>query len=323
MTSNRLPDFFIIGAAKSGTSNLHSILTKHPNVFMPTPKEPEFFARDDLYNKGIEAYAGNFYEARPDQIVGEASTIYTLSPFFPETAKRIRYHTPNAKFIYIIREPVTRSFSYYKQIIRNYQRESGSYEVNRTFEEFLDNKHAAPRDRVFASFDEHLPDHPDLCIAGSDYLYQINKYLEVFDIEKFHFIKFEDFIRNEAKELKKITAFLGIDPLPPEAFSEERWQNISDDYFAQASDLRKVQMLSRTLGPAWEVRRALPKSFRSLLKEKFLQYSSRKSAAPQRMKPETMDVLSTRLLKDIDKLQGVTGLDLSSWQDLASTKPIE
>ena len=70
-----LPDFFIIGAAKAGTTSLFALLERHPDIFMSTPKEPEFFARDDLYSKGLESYADLFEQALPGQILGEASTI--------------------------------------------------------------------------------------------------------------------------------------------------------------------------------------------------------------------------------------------------------
>ena len=76
----RLPDFVLIGAAKAGTTSLYALLDRHPDIFMPKVKEPEFFARDDRYAEGIESYAAAFAAAAPGQIAGEASTIHSLSP---------------------------------------------------------------------------------------------------------------------------------------------------------------------------------------------------------------------------------------------------
>lgn len=188
----RLPDFYIIGAAKSGTTSLHAILDKHPGIFMPETKEPEFFARDDIYEKGIGYYADLFAEATDSQLIGEASPIYSMSPYFPNTASRIRKHTPDAKFIFIMREPVSRAFSVYGQLIKNYQNASGDLQIHRTFEEFISPelcKHSASRDKVLALFDAHLPDDEDLCLVGGYYLYQIQCYPEHFPIDRFLFLK--------------------------------------------------------------------------------------------------------------------------------------
>ena len=87
-----LPDFIIIGAAKAGTTSLYAMLDRHPDIFMPRQKEPEFFARDDLYAQGLDSYAENFAGAEPGQVVGEASTLYSLSPLFGQTAARIKDH---------------------------------------------------------------------------------------------------------------------------------------------------------------------------------------------------------------------------------------
>ena len=85
----RLPDFIVIGAAKSGTTALCADLALKDDVFVTTPKEPEFFARDDRHAEGLESYARLFEGACPDQVCGEGSTLYTLSPHFPQTAARM------------------------------------------------------------------------------------------------------------------------------------------------------------------------------------------------------------------------------------------
>ena len=67
----RLPDFIIIGAAKAGTTSLYKVLSQHPDIFMSTPKEPEFFARDDRYAEGIGPYARLFEGASPHSFAGK------------------------------------------------------------------------------------------------------------------------------------------------------------------------------------------------------------------------------------------------------------
>ena len=63
----RLPDFFIIGAAKAGTTSLYALLARHPDFALPRAKEPEFFARDELYAAGIESYAARYDAVGPGQ----------------------------------------------------------------------------------------------------------------------------------------------------------------------------------------------------------------------------------------------------------------
>ena len=63
----RLPDFFIIGAAKSGTTTLYKYLCRHPEVFMSTPKEMSYFSKDEVYQRGIQWYANLFTDAGDHQ----------------------------------------------------------------------------------------------------------------------------------------------------------------------------------------------------------------------------------------------------------------
>src|SRR3989338_1474119 len=80
--SGRLPDFFIVGAAKSATTSLYAYLRQHPDIFMPAWKEPMFFSYGEtplntrLPAKNLYKYARMFAPAQPHQLMGEASTTY-------------------------------------------------------------------------------------------------------------------------------------------------------------------------------------------------------------------------------------------------------
>jgi Sulfotransferase family len=113
----RLPDFFIVGAPKSGTTSLYWMLRQHPQIFMPDLKEPQFFASDppprrELVDKlpreakrphTLQEYLSLFEDARPEQRVGESSTFYISSH---TAAARIAELQPQARIIAILREPV-------------------------------------------------------------------------------------------------------------------------------------------------------------------------------------------------------------------------
>ncbi len=110
-TSSRLPDFIVIGAAKSGTTTLHEWLHRQPEVYCSVLKEPRFFSRD--WGKGIDWYAGLFAGAATDQLIGEASTNYTDTNFSELAAERMSATIPCARLVYLLRHPVERLRSQY------------------------------------------------------------------------------------------------------------------------------------------------------------------------------------------------------------------
>ncbi|MEM9579986.1 MAG: sulfotransferase [Pseudomonadota bacterium] len=316
-----LPDFFVIGAAKAGTTSLYALLDQHPQIFMPEVKEPEFFARDDLYNApgALAGYEASYDGARAGQIIGEASTIYSLSPFFPDTAARIHAHVPQARIIYVLREPVARAYSFYQQIIKNYQNATRDYAVHRSFEEFvLPARHAkaAPAHKVLSVYNAHLPDTPELCLAGSDYLMQIDAYLRFFPRDRILFLKFEDFVADRPAALAQITAFLGVPPLPPEIFAQAQvTRNVSSTHFGKMGEEAKVESLKRRFGPAMALKSILPTGLRQRLLNWARQLSPESTDhLPPPMSPQTRALLQTRFAPQIDALSEQTGLDLDSWR---------
>ncbi|MFT6073183.1 MAG: hypothetical protein ACJAZ1_000089 [Yoonia sp.] len=314
----RLPDFIVIGAAKAGTTSLYALLDQHEDVFMPAVKEPEFFARDDRYAKGIESYAANFAAAASGQIVGEASTIYSLSPFFPQTASRIKQHLPQAKLIYVLREPVSRAYSYYLQIVKNYQNTMGDLQVHRSFEECVmpsEHAHAAPRDKIFSTSNAHLPDHPDLCLAGSDYVTQIEAYLAYFPPQQILFLKFEDFIADRAATLRQITDFLGIFPLPQAVFAQKGvTRNVSRKHFEELGADIAIRRLQKGAGPVWVLRQLAPKRLRTKIRALVSASApTDKALVPPPMAPQTQSDLFKRFATQKDLLKHLTGLEFKEW----------
>ena len=313
-----LPDFIIIGAAKAGTTSLYALLDRHPDIFMPTPKEPEFFARDDRYADGIDRYAELFADAAPHQKVGEASTIYSLAPFFGQTAQRIKTHLPDVKLIYVMREPVSRAYSFYVQLIKNYQNVTGDHNVHRTFEEFIAPERdatVAPRDKVLSSANDHLPDDPELCLSGSDYVQQIDAYLAQFPREQILFLTFEAFVSDRIATLRRITDFIGVSPLPDSVFSQDGvTRNVSSDHFAAlGGDIAARNMRARA-GGVWTFRKLIPQNLRRRLKAFLGRRRSRGGThVPAPMRSDTRHRLEARFAAGRDALEARTGLDLSDW----------
>lgn len=106
--STRTPDFFIIGAAKSGTSALYSYMARHPDVYLSEPKEPRFFQLE--YERGLDWYWSTYFKGwRGERIVGEAAN--KLTPGY--VAARVHASVPHARLIALLREPVARAYSHW------------------------------------------------------------------------------------------------------------------------------------------------------------------------------------------------------------------
>lgn len=106
------PRFFVIGAQKSGTSTLHAHLDAHAEISMPRPKEVNFFLPWVYRPDGVSWYESHF---RDDGLLhGEAAPEYTNHPVSAGVAERIHAHVPDARLIYIMRDPVERLVSHWQ-----------------------------------------------------------------------------------------------------------------------------------------------------------------------------------------------------------------
>jgi hypothetical protein len=290
-----LPDFLIIGAAKSGTTTLYQYLCQHPKIYMSHPKEPDFFALDSQYAKGLDWYRGLFATATADQICGEASTTYSRLQQHPEAAKRIAANLPRVKLIYIMRHPVERAYSFYVHRLKG-SRYRPEFAVAKTFEETIKQQ---------SEF-----------LDSSYYLYQIEEYLHFFSKESFLFLLMEDLIQDPAKTVNQVFKFLEVD-------SQVDVINGSPIVANKATD-----------NPAWAVRsqltspfKAIPgvKALTSVLPRNFkdvayqaikrLNYDRwlQQQYLPPAMLPETRQKLLLQFDESNQKLAEFLNRDLSHW----------
>jgi len=204
---NKLPNFLIVGAAKSGTSSLHNYLNQHPQVFMPSynkegmkVKEPRFLIKDLVEHRlhnGVwtfDEYQLLFNKVTDEKAIGESTVLYLY--YFEEAIKNIKYRlVKNTRIIIMLRNPVDRAFSAYNHVAR-------SVKEQLSFEEALEIEH------------ERLELDPTLTpmVMYKDmglYCNMVKAYLDNF--ENVHIIMYEDFKNDTAKEVKKTLEFLGLD----------------------------------------------------------------------------------------------------------------
>lgn len=184
----RLPDFIIIGAAKSGTSTLFDHLTRHSRVFGSEEKEPCFFDPAVAWNEGLDWYRNLFAEASADQLCGEASTNYTRYPQVPGVPERIEATVPDVKLMYVVRDPVDRAYSHF---------------VHRHTKELYPNQ---PFHMSFEEFVEHDP----MCIDSSRFDVQIDRYLEHFPREQLLVMGFDELVSDPTRVFARVQSFLGL-----------------------------------------------------------------------------------------------------------------
>lgn len=133
-----LPDLFVIGAGKSGTTSLHHYLGQHPAVCMADPKEPFFF--DLHYEEGPGWYEGFFDHRDGELFLGESTPSYLHNGY---VADRLREMIPDAKILVTLRNPVDRAYSHWW--MRGMQ--VGPKEETRTFERAVEDNIAAIREQ--------------------------------------------------------------------------------------------------------------------------------------------------------------------------------
>ncbi|MEE9492317.1 MAG: sulfotransferase [Gammaproteobacteria bacterium] len=201
LTSINKPNFFILGAGRSGSTQLYHLLRQHPDVFLTNPKEPSFFCEPfQVIKNPIEYF--ELYDAVSDEAIrGEASHVYLTNP---TTAKVLKGLFPEARFVVILRNPAERAYSLY-QWMRRYR-----YEPVHTFEAALEEEESRYNS---ASFRADCPQYfyNYLYFMSGLYGQQLQRYFSLFSKQQFHIVKFEEFIVDPANHLKEIFRFLDVD----------------------------------------------------------------------------------------------------------------
>jgi Sulfotransferase family len=301
-----LPNFLIIGAMKAGTTSLYHYLKQHPQIYMSSIKEPNFFSlegsnldfngaegkeriqrwvkRESVTN--IEEYRALFRRAASETAIGEASPMYLYSP---EAPYRIRYYVPEAKLIAILRNPVERAYSAFLYMTRD-----GREPINE-FSQALQ----AEESRMRANWEwiwhyKHM----------GFYYTQLKRYFDVFDRGQIKVYLYEDLRADLPCVLQDIFQFLEVD----EAFVPDTSlrHNVSG---VPGSGLLPRLILRRN--PVKTVLRPLfPQGLRQRIS---VSLKSRSLVEPPPLAPEVRRELLEVYWDNILKLESLIERDLSGW----------
>ncbi len=209
MNRQPLPHFLIVGAAKAGTTALHTYFQQHPGIQMTTSKETNFFAYEgqDLNFQGpgdeeinrfsittLAQYQSEFSASQPEAMLGEACPLYLYEP---SAAERIRRYIPQAKIIAILRNPIDRAFANFLHLIRDDR------------EPFTDFGHAlaAEQERIESNW-EWFWHYSKVGFYGK----QLERYYHTFDASQIKIYLYEDFRQDPIAVMADMFTFIGVDP---------------------------------------------------------------------------------------------------------------
>ena len=193
------PNFLIIGAQKAATTSLWAYLRSHPDAYLPDYKEPGFFVAEMNWSRGLEWYESLFEGAGGATALGEASPTYTMYPYFDGVPERIASVMPDAKLIYVMRDPVERMRSMYVQLL-------------------ADGTERRPMNEALL-YDSRYA-------VLSSYALQLERYFACFCRSNILLLTSEELHDHREAVMRRVCGFLGVDPWAPMQLSDE--SNASD-----------------------------------------------------------------------------------------------
>ncbi len=298
----RWPNFFIVGAPRTATTSLYLHLKGHPDVYLPTVKEPHFFAQVELggelgtHFRWLEAfrkeedYLELFEGAGPERAVGEASAGYLHDELAPQ---RIHEKIPEAKIIITLRDPVERAYSHYMLGV------SKGWSLGESFYEAIRNDYARPRKVLGQAF---------LYVESGLYYQGVKRYLNTFGPERARIYLYEDFVSDTTGVVEDVCGFLGVPFLEGGFFDSRRRYNISG---APRSAIVPRLWATRPVRSieSWLLRKGMPQAMRLVIR-RILQ---KRSALNPPIDSKARRFLQSLYRDDIVNLQDLIGRDLGAW----------
>ena len=315
-----LPTFIIIGAAKSGTSALHSYLQQHPQVYMSRAKETNFFAWLDTdepafdviprnaqmdrreesrirYNKSKDRsvkswaeYEDLFAAVHNEVAVGESSPFYLYNP---ECAGRIRKHLPNARLIAVLRNPIDRAYSH----LLHYRRDG--IEKHETMDAALADEDISVEDVWWGM--RHY-------VRAGFYSKQVQRYYDQFPEDQLLVLLYDDLKKDTAGTIRQIFGHIGVDTtFQPETSARHNVSGIPKNRYLH-------ELLSRPNQLKQVLKKVLPDGLRTAIAgSEFVSRLRMSNLKRDSLPQETRVRLKEVYVDDILELQDILHRDLSVW----------
>jgi hypothetical protein len=309
--AGKVPDFFIVGHQKCGTTALYRMLQEHPQIFMPAEKEPRFLipelrakprnGRVPKRPTTFEGYFSLFADAGPGQLAGEASPQYLRYPEVPPTIAELR---PEAKIIALLREPADFLRSFHGQMLHN------RIETQKDFRKAIELEPARREGKHF----------PRGCNRRSWLLYsdhvryveQLKRFHACFPKEQVLVLIYEEYRRDNEAGVREVLRFLDVDDEVPVVTVDTR--PLKDVRFQPLHQLTGAMQEARRnpsgVSPAVRAIDALvPAAMRETFGEQWRGIIYRKRAAPSK---EFMTELRRTFKGEVEAVSEYLGRDLVS-----------
>jgi hypothetical protein len=311
-----LPNFFIVGAPKAGSTSLYHYLGQHPDVYMSPVKEPNYFAEEirlgnvsaqwqdwaQRENDSLQRYllgpmqerkfggiVSNwtdylklFQKVNGEKAIGEASVCYLWSR---TAARNIASTTPNAKIIMVLRNPVDRAFSQYKQAV-------ASGLIRKSFREQV-RESLSNKSNQFGLLNPFL--------EFGLYYEHVKRYAERFPADNLRIYLYEEFKRAPTRILTDIFRFLTVDPQFSPDVTERHLQTSWPRFMWVSFTLKRYGIWS-------QVKNAIPDDLIPVVRK--MAFTSRETLE---IDSEDRAQLSSYYRDDVVRLSGLIKRDLDAW----------
>jgi hypothetical protein len=297
---NKLPNFFIIGAAKSGTTSLFDIISQHPDIYTCQIKETHFFSNDDRFKRGVDWYQETHFSGAGGFAVRSEATPAYLG-WSHKVAPRIKdlYQDRPLKFAAIFRDPVKRAYSHYWDEVRQ-----GDEDPNR-----LSFAKAIHTEEKRLQQDWSRLEYTGKWLHGyyraGCYATRLKPFFELYPRENFFFMLQEDLYNDFDASMSRLLRFLEVDDqvtLTPVVSNESAMPRDRNIYnlFKKLKDT-KIKDFMKLFIPAsarkWLRNDAILKPF-----------------SYQPMDDDIKRELYDRFADEIKQLEIITGRNLSHWK---------
>jgi len=305
----RTPNFFIAGAAKSGTTSLARYLEEHPQVYMSPIKEPSYFARDMIASlepanwtkiqRGLERYLNGpmrerrggcvldwesylklFGNVKTEIAIGEASTVYLISPKAPLD---IRAAIPDARIIIMLRSHIERAFSTYLMFCRNGR-------LRASFSDVIRSRGA-----------DGLAEWKGMILDTRKIAPGVERFLTTFPSDHVRWYFHEEFSARPLSVIRSVYEFLGVDP----DFEPDITRRYNEEILPRAPLLHRISQMT---GLSEVAHKLAPGSTRPFLRRALFH-----TGPNPRISAEDRALLVEHFREDIEKLSGLVKRDLSQW----------
>jgi Sulfotransferase domain len=280
-----LPNLIIIGGLKCGTTSIHHYLGLHPEIQMSKPKELNFFVEELNWDLGLDWYASRFDDRF--QVRGESSPHYTNLPRFDGVAERIHRHCPDARLLYMVRDPIRRILSHWV--------------------------HATGAGYETGDLVPVLSEPSSSYMNRSRYWLQLQPYLERFDRSQIELVTQEELQGEREETMRRAFRFAGVD----EGFTSEQFDREWEKSSAKQGD--KYQFMERLIklpGLRSFDRNfdRLPESMRWIV-EKVVHDPEKPPAPKPKLPDDLFETIRGRFGSDVAALQEFAGRTFAGWHD--------